>query len=120
MAGGGCKLLTSGLAEEGVEVRQHFGGVPLLVADDFAGDFAVPVDDVGFGDHGGPVGLGDGGAVVFGGGGAGGGGAGGLGLEEFSVGGGGFGGGNAPDQGGWPGHWVLGGAQGRRSFSPGL
>jgi hypothetical protein len=39
----------------------------LLEAYDFAGDFAVAVDDVGFWDHGGAVGLGDGGDIVFGG-----------------------------------------------------
>jgi hypothetical protein len=53
------------LSEEGVEVGAHIGGVPLLGADDFAGDFAVAVDDVGFGDHGSAVGEGDGGATVL-------------------------------------------------------
>src|ERR1700722_1131196 len=51
-----------------VEVGEHFGGIPLLVADDFAGDFAVAVDDVGLGNHRGAVGFGDAGAVFFRGG----------------------------------------------------
>jgi hypothetical protein len=58
----------SGLAEEGVEVGEHGGGVPLLEADELAGDFSATVDDVGFGDYRGAVGEGDGGAVVLGGG----------------------------------------------------
>src|ERR1700742_703040 len=48
-----------------VKVGEHFGRVPILVADDFAGDFAVTVDDVGLGDHHGAVGFGDAGAVFF-------------------------------------------------------
>ena len=71
----------------------------MLEADDFAGDFAMAVDDVRFGDHGGAVGLGDGGAVFFGGGIAIGGEADVLVLEEFSVGGVVFVGRNAQDQG---------------------
>src|SRR5258705_10057662 len=60
--------MTTGLvlSEEGVEVGAHFGGVPFLGADDFAGDFAVAVHDVGFGDHGGAIGKSDRGATVFG------------------------------------------------------
>src|SRR5882672_9420750 len=54
------------LGEEGVEVGAHIGGVPFLGADDFAGDFAVTVHDVGFGDHGGAIGKSDWGAAVFG------------------------------------------------------
>jgi len=54
------------LGEEGVEVGAHIGGVPFLGADDFAGDFAVTVHDVGFGDHGSAIGKGDRGATVFG------------------------------------------------------
>src|SRR5712672_3983007 len=54
------------LGEEGVEVGAHIGGVPFLGADDFAGDFAVTVHDVGFGNHGGTIGKGDRGATVFG------------------------------------------------------
>ena len=71
----------------------------MLEADDFAGDFAMAVDDVRFGDHGGAVGLGDGGAVFFGGGIAIGGEADVLVLEEFSVGGVVFVGRNAQHQG---------------------
>src|SRR5882757_3311838 len=56
-------LLRAG--DQRVEVGEHFGRIPLLVADDFAGDFAVAVDDVGFGDHYGAVGLGDRGAIFF-------------------------------------------------------
>jgi hypothetical protein len=55
-----------GLAEEGVEVGEHGGGVPLLEADEFAGDFAVAIDDVGFRDHGRAVGHGDRGAIILG------------------------------------------------------
>jgi hypothetical protein len=40
----------------------------LLEADEFAGDFAVAIDDVGFRDHGGAVGHGNGGAIILGGG----------------------------------------------------
>ena len=51
---------------ERVEVGEHFRRIPLLVADDFAGDFAVAVDDVsGFGDHHGTVGFGNGGSIFF-------------------------------------------------------
>jgi len=56
------------LGEKGVEVGAHFGGVPLLEADDFAGDFAVAVDYVGFGEKRGAVGEGDGGDAFLGGG----------------------------------------------------
>ena len=44
-----------GLAEDGVEVGGHFGRVPILGADDFAGDLAVAIDDVGFRVHHGAV-----------------------------------------------------------------
>src|SRR5712671_6824547 len=54
------------LGEEGVEVGAHIGGVPFLGADDFAGDFAVTVHDVGFGDHGSAIGKSDRRATVFG------------------------------------------------------
>jgi hypothetical protein len=57
-----------GLAQEGVEICEHLGGVPLLEADEFAGDLAVTVDNVGFRDHGGAVGNGDWGFLVSGGG----------------------------------------------------
>src|SRR5258708_34056557 len=57
---------SSVLGEEGVEVRAHIGRVPFLAADDFAGDLAVAVDDVGFRDHGGAVGKGDGGGMFLG------------------------------------------------------
>src|SRR6266404_749582 len=59
--------MTTGLvlSEEGVEVGAHIGGIPFLRADDFAGDFAVAVHDVGFGDHGGAIGKSDRGATVF-------------------------------------------------------
>ena len=56
------------MGEEGVEIGEHVGGVPLLGADDFAGDAAVAVDDVGFGDHDRAVGYGDGRAIVLSGG----------------------------------------------------
>jgi hypothetical protein len=56
-------LLRAG--KEVIEVGEHFGGVPLLVADDFAGDLAVAVDDVGFRDHYGAVGFGDGASIFF-------------------------------------------------------
>jgi hypothetical protein len=55
------------LGEKGVEVGAHVGGVPLLEADDFAGDFAVAVDYVGFGEKRGAVGEGDGGGPFLGG-----------------------------------------------------
>lgn len=44
-------MQASGLAQDGVEVGQHFGRVPILGANDLAQDFAVTVDDVGFGIH---------------------------------------------------------------------
>src|SRR6267142_320071 len=53
------------LGEEGVEVGAHIGGVPLLRADDFAGDLAMAVHDVGFGNHGGTIGEGDRGAAIL-------------------------------------------------------
>src|SRR5579863_1127552 len=55
----------SGTSKQRVEVREHFGGVPLLVADDFAGDFAVAIDDVSLGDHDGAVGFADGRAIFL-------------------------------------------------------
>src|SRR5258708_39932864 len=47
------------LGQEGVEVGADMGGVPFLGADDFAGDFAVAVHDVGLGNHGGTIREGD-------------------------------------------------------------
>lgn len=40
-----------GLAEYGVKIGEHPGGVPVLGADDFAEDLAATIDDVGFGVH---------------------------------------------------------------------
>src|SRR4029077_13323281 len=45
----------SGLSEDRVEIRKHVRGVPLLEADEFAGDFAVAVDHVSFRVHGSAV-----------------------------------------------------------------
>src|SRR5713226_1340674 len=58
----------SSLSEKCVEVRKHVGGVPLLEADEFAGDLAVAINYVGFRVHRSAVGLGDRRVVVFGGG----------------------------------------------------
>ena len=57
-----------GLAQECVEVGEHFGGIKLLKADELTSNFAVSVDDVGFGNHGGTVGFGDRRMLVFRGG----------------------------------------------------
>ena len=53
------------LGEEGVEVGAHIGGVPFLGADDFAGDLAMAVHDVGLGNHGGTIREGDWGAAIL-------------------------------------------------------
>src|SRR6266478_7703021 len=57
----------SGLSEDGIEVRQHVRRVPLLEADEFAGDLAVTVDDVRFWVHRGAVRFRYRGMIVFGG-----------------------------------------------------
>src|SRR6266581_8734921 len=69
MAGERAKMFrfVSGLPEDGVEVRQHVRRIPLLEADEFAGDFAVAVDDVSFRVHRGAVRCRDGRMIVFGG-----------------------------------------------------
>jgi hypothetical protein len=53
-------LEKSALAEDGVKVSQDFRRVPLLESDEFSGDLAVAVDDVGLGVHRCSVRLGDG------------------------------------------------------------
>src|SRR5438445_266038 len=60
--------LASALTQDGVEVRQHVRRVPLLEADEFAGDFAVAIDDVGFRVHRCAIRFRDGRMIVFGGG----------------------------------------------------
>src|ERR1700676_320094 len=42
------RKLTLSLAQYSVEVLQHFRAVPLLLADEFARDFAVAINDVRF------------------------------------------------------------------------
>ena len=54
------------MTEDCVEVRQHFGRVPLLEADQLAGNLSVTIDDVGFRVHRSAVGLRDWRVLVFG------------------------------------------------------
>src|SRR5713226_3966386 len=58
----------STLPKNGVEVGEHIRRVPLLEADEFAGDLAMAVDDVRLRIHRGAVLLSDSRVILFGGG----------------------------------------------------
>src|SRR5580693_10729525 len=58
-------LSHSALAQDGIEVRQHFRRIPFLETDDLAGNFSLAIDDVRLRVHQGAVSSGDGRMVVF-------------------------------------------------------